>query len=313
MADVQVSDVLNDSMSLLGDPDGEITQEILADFGTAYTELMDAALLIAAPEIQREVYYTLPANTGVLFPTLLGVNDFAQPSQIYERGNVQSVNIVSITDGTPLTVVTSALPSPTDGRVEISGATGPVPLPGYVNRDWFITLTGVPNTFKLNGSIATGIGGVIANAGMVNWSSDGFIKMNQVDVQPPEAPPTPQNLGVWRWADRFIYFPNGASQPRQLWIEYLADETPPAAGIIGLFNGRELKFLSHATAAHFAPKRQLPMGPQLAAWAYGPSGQADMTGGLCRSLLNPVLKQKNALPRRSGLFRMRRGFVSIIT
>jgi hypothetical protein len=312
MADCTVADVLNDAMSLLGDPDGEITQEIANDFATSYTELMDAALLIAAPEIQREVYYTLPANTGVLFPVQLGVTDFAEPSQIYERGSVQSVNIVSITDGTPLTVVASGTPAPTDGRVEISGATGSSPLPGWVNRDWFITPTG-PNTFTLNGSITTGIGGVIATTGTVNWSSDGFVKMNQVDVRPPEAPPTPQNLGVWRWADRFIYFPNGSNQPRQLWIEYLADETPPASGIIGLFNGRELKFLSHATAASFAPKRQLPMGPQLMAKAYGPSGQADMTGGLCRSLLNPVLKQKNALPRRAGLYRMRRGFVSIIT
>lgn len=312
MADCTVSDVLNDAQSLLGDDDGEITQGIFGDFQTAYTELMDAALLIAAPEITREVYYTLPANTDVLFPIQLGVTDFAEPSQIYERGNVQSVNITSITDGTPLSVITAGLPSPSDGRVEISGATGTQPLPGYVNRDWFITVTGA-NSFTLNGSIATGLGGVIANTGTVNWSPDNFTKMDMVDVAPPPGPPSQQTLGVWRWADRFLYFPNPCNQPRQLWIEYLADETPPASGIIGLFNGRELKFLSHATAAHFAPKRQLPMGPQLAAWAYGPSGQADITGGFCRQLLNPVLKQKNALPRRSGLFRMRRGFVSIIT
>jgi hypothetical protein len=312
MADCQVSDVLTSAMSQLGDPDGEITQEIVDDFQTAYSELTDAALKIAAPEITREVYFTLPANTSVLFPVQLGVTDFAEPSQIYERGNVQAVNIVSITDGTPLSVVTSGAPSPVDGRVEISGATGPSPLPGWVNRDWFITPTGT-NTFTLNGSITTGLGGVIANTGTVNWSSDGFVKMNQLDVQPPAAPPALQNLGAWRWADRFIYFPNGSNQPRQLWIEYLADATPPASGIIGLFNGRELKFLAQATGAHFGPKRQMPMGPQLAAWAYGPSGQADMTGGSLRELLLPVLKQKNALTRRSGLYRMRRGFVSIIT
>jgi hypothetical protein len=310
MADCTVADVLNDSLSLLGDPDGEITSEQTNDYQTAYSELMSALLKFGAPEIVRDVYFTLPANTNVLFPVSLGVTDFAEPSQIWERGTVTSLAITAFTDGSPIKLACATLPAPPDGRVEIQGIQG---VPGYVNRDWFITATGNPGEFTLNGSILTGIAAPTLTGATANWSSDEFRKMTPLDVRPPSVSSQPQNiLGVWRWEERFLYFPNACNQPRQLWIEYLANEAPPASGVIGLLNGRELKFLSHATAAHFAPKRQLPMGPQLAAWAYGPSGQPDSSGGFLRELILPIIKQKNALPRRMGLMRIRRGIVSAI-
>jgi hypothetical protein len=310
MPDVTVQDVLNDAMSLFGDADGEISQELFNDFQTAYSELMDQLMLIASPEVQREVYYSLPANTNVLFPSQLGVTDFAEPQQIWERGNIQTATIASVTDGTPITVlVTPAVtPAPSDGRVELNGVPS---VPAYVNRDWFITATGTPGQFTLNGSITTGAGGVLATAGQVMWSSDDFKKMTSIDVRPPGNVASPSELGSWRWTNNAIYFPSGANTARQLWIEYLADESAPPSGTIGLLNGRELKFLSHATAANFCPKRQMPQGPALTMKAYGPSGQADASGGLLRLLINPVLKQKNQLPKRSGMFRLRRGIVSI--
>lgn len=292
-------------MSLIGDSDGEISQEIVNDFGTAYSDLISMLLKIAAPEIVREVYYTLPANTNVLFPSQLGVSDFSEPQQLYERGNVSSTAISSVDDGTPISITVAGLPQPTNGRVELNNIPN---VPPWLNRDWFITITGA-NTFTLNGSVATGVGGQLATTGSVMWSPETFESMGIVDITPPNIAPGSQVLGSWRWVEGTIYFPNVSNEPRQLWIEYLADTTPPVSGTIGLLNGRELKFLSHATAAHFAPKRQLPMGPQLAAWAYGPSGEADGSGGFLRQLIVPVLKQKNQLPRRSGLFRLRRGVV----
>jgi hypothetical protein len=305
MADCTVADILTDAMSQLGDPDAELTQELFADFETAYSELMSALLKFAAPEIQREVYYTVPANTNLLFPIQLGVTDFAEPSQIWERGSVGTTSITSITDGSPITIVTAGGLSGSNLHVELNSVPG---VPNWVNRDWYLTATGAANTYTLNGSISTGVGGVLATSGNVMWSSDQWQKMRQIDILPPaQIPILGEYLGAWFWQDRIIYFPNVSSLPRQVWIEYLADETPPAVGTVGLLDGREKKFLSHATAAHFAPKRQMPQGAQCAAWAYGPSGQPDSTGGFLRELILPVLKQKNSLPRRSQPYRLRRG------
>lgn len=303
MADCTVSDVLTDAMSLLGDADGEITQELVSDFNTAYSELNGCLLKINAQEIQRELYFTLPANTNVVFASQLGVSDFGEPQQIWERGSVSTANITSIVDGTPITVNVDVMPSPVDGRVELNSVPN---VPAWVNRDWFITKTGATQ-FTLNGSISTGVGGTLASSGKVMWSPEQWLPMKQPDFLPATtSSPAPDVLGSWKWEDNILYFPQGANLPRQLWIQYLANGTPPASGVIGIANGRELKFLSHATAAHFAPKRQMVMGPQLQAIAYGPSGEPDATGGLLRQLIKPIELQQQQMPRQMGRYRRRR-------
>src|ERR1044071_6851983 len=297
MSDCTVADVLSDAMVLLGDSAGEITQEIVTFFNVGYADLLNLMLKCGTPEIQREVYFTLPANTNVLFPSQLGVTDFAEPSQIWERGSVSQATVVSTSNTTPITVTTSTAVS--GPRVELNGVSG---VPGWVNRDWIITVTG-PLTFTLNGSIAPGAAGT---GGTAMWSPETLTPMRQPDVSPPAPDPISADvLGTWKWQQGNLYFP-GSSLPRQLWIEYLADDSAPASGVIGIANGRERSFLAHATAARFAlGPDQMPIGPTLMNMAYGQNGEPDGSGGLLRSLIVPIIQQTNQRQRRMGLYRPR--------
>lgn len=310
MANCNVDDVLSEAMILLGDENGEVTQQLLTYFGLAYSELVAMLLKLNSQEVQREVYYTLPAYTNVIFPEQLGVQDFAEPQQLWERGAVESVDVVTVTDGTPISVETaSPIVLASNNRVELNGVEG---VPAWVNRDWFVTITGA-NTFTLNGSYSTGF--TQATTGTVQSSQEQFIPMATIDYRPPGGPGNAavnQVLGNWRWEDNALYF-SGSTEPRQLWIEYLADSTPPAVGEIGLCQGREQQFLAYATAARFAMgARQMPVGPGLMLAAYGPTGEADGKGGLLRQLLAPIWRQQQQLPRRMGLIRPRRGFIAPI-
>lgn len=297
MADCTVSDVVTGAMSLLADADGEITQEIIDDFKTGYGDMMALAIKLRLPRIKREIYVTLPANQGVLFQSQLGVTDFAEPTRMWERGTVFTTAVTGTTDGTPITVNATAHGRATNDRVELNGIQG---VPDWVNRDWFITVLNA-NAFTLNGSITCGANGT---GGTVNFSLDQFVPMNPTDTLPPNLPALA--LGSWLWQENALYF-TGSLQSRQLWIEYLATDTPPVSGVIGFANGRELNFLKHSTAAHFAPKRQMPMGPQLMMMAYGPSGEPDGSGGMLRALINPMLMQKQGIPRQPQRYHRRRG------
>ena len=302
MPDCTVQQVLTKAQSALGDPFAEITQELIDDFGTTYLDLIQQLMKIQGQEINREVYKTLPANTSALFPDSLGVTDFSEPAQIWERGNVQSAPIASVTDGTPITVTLPApLPFGATSQVELSGIQN---VPTWVNRDWWITVTS-PTTFTLNGSIKA-----FANAspgtGTVNWSQDRFIPVIERDISPQAGNQVANStLGSYVWENNILYFP-AANNTRQVWINYYASPTPPAAGNIGLCEGRELNFLAYGTAARFAPKRGIAQGPYVTLAAYGPSSEPDGTGGMLRQLLIPIWQQSQVRPKRSGTFRPRR-------
>lgn len=298
MSDCTVADVITGAMSLLGDAAGEITQEIIDDFNTAYGEMMDLGIKCQVSQIKREVYFTLPANTNVLFPSQLGVTDFDEPARLWERAIGATVAVQSTTDGTPITVNATSHGQNTGNRIELNGIQG---VPSWVNRDWYCTVVNA-NTLTLNGSITCGSNGT---GGTLMFSSDQFIRMQLVSTIPSNQQQQSQILGVYYFEDNILYFP-GSLTPRQLWIEYLAGEDPPASGVIGFANGRELNFLKNATAAHFAPKRQLPQGPQCRMDAYGESGLADGGGGMLRALIVPMLHQKQNRATRPQDYRRRR-------
>jgi hypothetical protein len=194
-----------------------------------------------------------------------------------------------------------------DNHVELNGVQG---VPGSVNRDWFITITGA-DTFTLNGSRELGFGS--GTGGTAMWSQQTFQPMINIDTRPGAGQLVINEvLGSWQWNENAIYVP-GSTSPRQLWIEYIASTDAPLTGTIGLCQGREKQFLTYATAARFATGvRQMPVGPQYMMAAYGPSGQADGSGGMLRELLAPIWRQQQQLPRRPGLIRPRRGIAPVL-
>jgi len=288
-------------MSLLADPDGEISQEIFDDFKTCYGELFDLSIKLKLPEIKREVYFTLPANTSVVFPSQLGVVDFSEPTRIWERGGLTTVTVSATVDGTPIKV-TTIVPHgrATNDRVELNGIQG---VPGWVNRDWLITVVDSLN-FTLNGSILAGAPGT---GGSVMFSRDRFSAVNPADTMNGGQDPR-QTLGVYLWEEGALWFV-GSTEIRQLKIEYLATSDAPPSGVIGYANGRELNFLKYATAARFAPKRGVIMGPQYKLDAYGPSGEPDGSGGYLRALILPPLLQKQTIVRKPMRYHKRRGMI----
>lgn len=297
MPQCTVADVLTKAMSVLGDPQGEVTQEIFDDFGTSYLDLLQLLMKISSPEVTREVYFTVKANTGIIDPRSLGVPDFAEPVQLWERSPVASIGVVSLTDGTPISV-TFASPPPSS-QVELQGVVG---VPGWVNRDWWLTPTG-GNTATLNGSVTCGSDGT---GGVAMYSQSPFRPMVLSDTSPfAGSQVLGSALGSYVWENGFIYVP-AANVDIQVWIEYLINAAPPTSGEIGLVEGRELNFLAYATAAYFAPKRAIPQGPDITMRAFGESGLPDGTGGMLRALIVPILHQQQNLPRRSGKFRPRR-------
>lgn len=304
MSNCSVSDVVTLAKSLLGDSLGQLTADILQDFGAAYGDLINISNTLGLPAIVREVYKTVDPLTTIIDPASLGVTDFAQPQQLWQRQNVSTLAITSLNGMVTPMVVTFAGPVPTTGQVELTGMIGDggAALPTWVNRDWWITRTGA-NTASLNGSVTCGIN---ATGGSAAWSNDTFIKMTSTDYTPQAGPQTPQgNLSTWRWEGGKIYI-NACESPIQVWIQYLASPNPPASGEVGLYDGRELNFLAYATAARFAPKRQMTQGPQLMMDAYGSSGEPDGSGGMLRALINPQMLQNQVTQRRSGLYRRRR-------
>ena len=140
------------------------------------------------------------------------------------------------------------------------------------------------------------------------FSLEAFVPMQLVQTIP--SGPVGQVLGEYFWQDNTLWF-NGSNEARQLWLTYYAGPDAPASGVIGFANGRELNFLKNATAGHFAPKRQLPMGPQCMMNAFGESGIANGGDGMLRALIIPMLKQKQGRPVRAMRYRQRRPFIPI--
>lgn len=315
MSSCTVSDVITLAQSLLGDKLVQLTADIFEDFATAYGDLINQSNTLALSAIVREVYYTLPANTTVIEPAFLGVTDFAQPQQLWQRQNVSSAPLVasggiSLTAGIPVEIHFPGAAPQAGGQIELTGiqGIGGAVMPTWINRDWYVSAGSDANSLRLNGSITPGVNGT---AGSASWSNDTFTKMTSTDYTPQAGPQNQQmgNLSTWRWENGKIYV-NPCESPIQVWIQYLASPDAPASGEIGLYDGREKNFLAYATAARFAPKRQIAQGPQLMADAYGPSGEPDGSGGMLRALINPQMLQNQVTQRRSGLFRRRRGLVS---
>jgi hypothetical protein len=308
--DITVFDVVQKAVACLGDDQQEITQTILDDFGTSYTDLLNVINKVEAPTIIRSVTTVLQPNTNIIMPMSLNTPDFGEPRQLWERGNVAYAPldpVTSIIDGTPLTIQFQTNFSG-GGLISLIGIQN---APPWVNRDWYVTpVLGQPTQVTLNGSVGiTGTPGTViaGSTGYASWSTDSWTPMIPQDYAPASTPPPPTAaLGVWRWKNGQIEVP-APQQAVQVWIQYTASTIPPATGFLSLAFGRELYFLAYATAARFAPKRQLTMGPQLFQIAYGPTGEPDGSGGMLRELIVPMMQQQQGIRYRSGLFRRRRG------
>lgn len=299
MASCTVADIIADAQTYLGESDpanGEFTAAYLTPFfGAAYREMYNLMMKWQLPFVKRDVYFVLPADTNVIVPSQLGVTDFDEPEQLWERGSVTQVNITGVTNATPVVVTAPGASIASNQEITISGVVGPV----GVNGLWFGTQSG--NNVTLNGSVA---GGAYVSGGVLAYSTDIFAPMRPVDVLPQINQALDTALLLWAWQNDRLYF-TGANQARQLWIRYISSGAAPVSGDIGVDNCRD--FLANRTAGLAAAARDLvPRAQELNTLALGTSMQSDGSGGMLRDAMIPKLLEKQLVPKRQGPFRPRR-------
>lgn len=276
-------DVMNTARSQLqgGDTSASIgfsNTQMQNFFNVAYPELWQIMAQVQTPRVRRDFFHYLPSYTTLFDPFAISIDDFAEPEQIEERGNVTTLTITSTADTTPIQVTTSGVHGlVTNSLVQIADVTGTTAPWGM----WYITYVS-PTEFSLNGSTAPGVAGT---GGKVMWSGDRFSMMSAVRDMPYNQPIS-SYLRIWQWQDSQLRF-LGATQSVELHITYWASAIPPTNVNTELGIDDCMAFLATRVASLAAESRGwYEMANRLAARALGPKGEADGSGGLLRSFLN---------------------------
>ena len=272
-------------------------------FNVAYPELWQIMAQVQTPRVRRDFFHYLPAYTTLFDPFAIGIDDFAEPEQIEERGNVTTLTITGTTDTTPIGVATSGTGGlVTNSSVQIADVTGTTAPWGM----WYITYLS-PTLFSLNGSTAPGVAGT---GGKVMWSGDRFLMMGAVRDMPYNQPIS-SYLRIWQWQDSQLRF-LGATQPIQLHITYWASAIPPTNVNTELGIDDCMAFLSTRVASLAAESRGwYEMANRLTARALGPKGEADGSGGLLRSFLNLQVQNLQRTIFVKPMFRSKAGLSTL--
>lgn len=297
MAICTVSDVLSDAAQLLGDPSREVFEDdiLLNRLGTAWRDMYRLMNKWNLPSIKLVGHYNLAAYRNVLTPETAGIDNMGTPTQLWERGDLTTTTISAASDASPivLTVADGSSFSDNDEAI-VHGVVGPT---GRINGKWFLSVSG--NSITLNGSVAAG---TWASGGTLTKSPNDFSAMTNLDRLSQQDPI--QSLREWVWRDEVFWF-RGATEERQLKIEYESSGTAPVAGDVGIDDARD--FLAHRTAALAAGTRGFDgRAKDLMFLAVGKSGQCDGSGGLLFDLMKPMLMEKQKRRKRPGAFRPRR-------
>ncbi len=222
-----VEEVYEGVRSELGDthsPGGEFAfNELLSPFyKSAYSEAITALRKRGIMRLRKEVYYLLPARTGVLTPAQLGVEDLLGPEFVWERGHLTKASVQSASAGAPAIVTAAGHPFGDGSEVFLCQ------VGAQVNGRWFISVLD-PNTFSLNGSAATAT--YAPPNGLAIQSDDLFTLLTAPNYLGGRDPA--EKLVDYVFADGLFHF-IGATTERQLKISYFSNGAPPATGAIGI-------------------------------------------------------------------------------
>jgi hypothetical protein len=303
-----VSQIYSATRSILGDDQvtgGEVFTDLILQpkYQFAYAELYRALQNAQSPFIQREAYFNVPANTGVLLPATAGIENLGQPTLVEERGGVTAWNVSVVTPGAGFaTIVTTANTLATGNQPVIYGVVG---ITEDINDIWTVTVTN-STTFTANGCAAIG---TYVSGGIVSISSEAFTEMtpqSRIDsiVSPGSA------FQRYSWENGRFRFPP-CSTIRQLRITYRLSGNAPTTTTASTGIDDCLTFLAYRTAGLAAPsKGMLVRGKQYTEMAVGPFWeQRGEAGGILGQMLDASVRNLQRLPpsqRRSPPFRSRR-------
>ncbi len=301
-------EVMNTARSMLqgGDTSAAIgfsNTQMQQFFNIAYPELWQIMAQVQTPRVRREFFHYLPAYTTLFDPFAIGIDDFAEPEMMEERGNVTTLTITTTTDTTPIRVATSGTGGlATNSSVQIADVADTTAPWGM----WYMTYLS-PTLFSLNGSTAPGTAGA---GGKVMWSNDRFIPMAPVRDLPYNQPISAY-LRMWRWQDSKLNF-LGATQPVQIHITYWASAVPPTNVNTELGIDDCMAFLATRVASLAAESRGwYTMADRLTQRALGPKGEADGSGGLLRTFLNLQVQNLQRTIFVKPMFRSKAGLNTV--
>jgi ribosomal protein L31 len=288
MPTVLVSDVLATCRGLLGDvavAGGQVftDTELMRFFPIHYRRAWRAMAMVENPRVRKEFFYNLPAYTGYVARSTIGVSDLGEIEGVAERGPVTSVAIEGISGTTTVSVTSTAHPFETGQQVVV-----PHPGPGGVagvTGIWPITDTGT-NTFVLNGAVASG-----------SYTSGGIACYSPAQFRPIEKKERISDVGggsvlsEYAWNGDALQFPPVATE-RQIRVVYLSSGTPPTQTTDSIGVDDLHDFLAYATAGEAANAKGAPTrGSALLETAYGSSFFQDaQLGGLLLELQAQAIK-----------------------
>jgi len=293
-----VAQVLAHAADLLGDPDRDVFEQdlLLNPFETAFRDLYRIGRKFNLPRINRVAYYNLPAYTTSLAPETANISDFGQPIRVWERGSLTTTAISGATNATPIVLTVASGTGFADNyHCTVDGVAGPT---GRINEDWYVTVSGTSVT--LVGSVAAG---VWASGGTLTYSADDFTSVRELARSREDETPGVA-IYTWEWRDEVLRFP-GATQQRQLKIEYESSGAAPITGTVGIDDSED--FLAYRTAALAALTRGMKSrGHELNQIACGRHERADGRDGLLHDLIAPELQQKSRVSKQPKRYRRRR-------
>jgi hypothetical protein len=254
--------------------------------------------ILGNPRVRKEVFYTLPAYTTVLFPSTASISDMGEPEFLEERGGLTTKTITGATGTTTVTITATAHGFTTGDEITVGGLVGFAGAHGI----WGITVSDA-DSFVLNGAVGTG---TYSSGGVAVKSSEQFSEVQKRDRI--ESVGNVSVLGEYAWLeDAFRFRP--CPTARQLRIVYLSSGTPPTQTTDSIGIDDAIDFLAHATAGSFAQSRGAgTQGASLLEHAYGPQFFQDgALGGLLYELqAQPILTMQRDDDNQVRRFRERR-------
>jgi hypothetical protein len=294
--DPTVAEVMNSARAHLDDlhvSTGEVfTDAVLTPFfEAAYGELFAKLVKITASDIVKTAHYNLPAYTSYLSPVQIGISDLDEPIMMWERGKLKVVTVTAASAESPVVITAADHPFANLEEVILSQV-GP-----EVNGRWFVNYIGA-SSFSLRGSASAVAYSNIT--GKATSSTDRFIEMVPTDNL-SQADPGGM-LREYEWENgvfRFI----GATEDRQLQLEYKANGAAPTSGKIGLPGCKN--FLAARTASlAVVPHGNLILAAHLNELCFGVPSKG--VSGFLDDVIRPAVLSMQSKVWRPGPFRPRR-------
>jgi len=286
------SQVYDAARAILGDNQisgGEVFKDAILQphYQVAYAELFRALVNAQSPLIQREAYYNVPINTGVVVPATMGIANLGAPLIVEERGSVTAWNVSNAVPGSGLVTITTAPNTLVAGdQPVIYGIQG---LSDDINDVWSVTPSS-STVFTANGATATGT--YTAATGVVSISAEQFQEVFARDRLTVQAQAPGQSFGIYAWEFGKFRFPP-CSVVRQLRITYKLSGDAPTATTASVGIDDSLSFLSYRAAG--LAGRSKGMAQRAAAMtltAVGPNWESQgFAGGILGQMLDVQIRE----------------------